>query len=73
MDISEKMIKNSLVYRGDVSRIETALKKAQEGQDITVAFLGGSITQGCNATSHDNCYAYKTYLWFKETFSNVKY
>lgn len=75
MDISEKMIKNSLVYRGDVSRIETALKKAQEGQDITVAFLGGSITQGCNATSHDNCYAYKTYLWFKETFSNsnIKY
>lgn len=72
MRISEEMINNSVVYKGDVSRIEAALMKAKEGHDIKVAFLGGSITQGCNATSHDNCYAYKTYLWFKNTFEDVE-
>lgn len=69
--ITEEMIKNSLVSKGDISRIAEVLKKAQSGQDIIVAFLGGSITQGCNATKQDDCYANRTYSWFKDTFSNI--
>ena len=69
--ITKEMIKNSLVSKGDVSRLTEVLKKAQSGQDITVAFLGGSITQGCNATRQENCYASRAYLWFKDTFSNI--
>lgn len=75
MRVDAEMIENSLVYKGDTSKIKAVLDKARRGEDITVAFLGGSITQGFNASSHENCYAYKTYLWFKETFkdSKVKY
>lgn len=69
--ITKEMIKNSLVSKGDLSRLTEVLKKAQSGQDITVAFLGGSITQGCNATRQENCYASRAYLWFKDTFSNI--
>lgn len=69
--ITKEMIKNSLVSKGDISRIAKALSKAKNVQDITVAFLGGSITQGCNATSFENCYASRTYAWFKNKFNNV--
>lgn len=33
--------------RGNLYRIERVMKKAMRGEDITVGFLGGSITQGC--------------------------
>ena len=73
--ITDEMIKNSLVSKGDIARIVQVIKKAKSGQDITVAFLGGSITQGCNASNFEQCYASRTYRWFKNTFSdiNVKY
>ena len=35
------------------------------------SILGGSITQGCNATKFEECYASRTYKWFKDTFNNV--
>ncbi len=69
---SEEMIGKSLVHKGNISKIKTVIEKADKGQDIKVAFLGGSITQGCNATSHENCYANRTYLWFKNRFKNTK-
>lgn len=69
--VSELMKENSLVSKGDTTRIINAINKAKKGEDITVAFLGGSITQGCNATSFENCYATRTYEWFKNKFSNV--
>lgn len=70
--VTTDMINNSLVSKGDVSRIERAMNKAKIGQDITIAFLGGSITQGCNATKFEDCYASRTYKWFKDKFRNVK-
>lgn len=69
--ITEEMIKNSLVSKGDVTALTKVIEKAKSGQDITIAFLGGSITQGCNATKQENCYVSKTYSWFKNTFSNI--
>ena len=73
--VTDEMIKNSLVSKGDIARIVQVIKKAKSGQDITVAFFGGSITQGCNASNFEQCYASRTYRWFKNTFSdiNVKY
>ena len=47
------------------------MNKAKSGQDITIAFLGGLITQGCNATKFEDCYASRTYKWFKDKFNNV--
>ena len=69
--ITKEMIKNSLVSKGDISRLIRVIDKAKNGQDITIAFVGGSITQGCNATTKENCYVSRTYSWFKETFKNI--
>jgi lysophospholipase L1-like esterase len=70
-NITEEMYKKSLVSKGDVSRILKLIDKAEKGEDITVAFLGGSITQGCNSTVYEKCYVELTYNWFKEKFKNV--
>ena len=69
--ITEQMLKKSLVNKGDVSRILKLIEKAEKGEDITIAFLGGSITQGCNSTVYEKCYVELTYKWFKEKFNNV--
>lgn len=69
--ITEEMLKSSLVNKGDISRILKLIEKAENGEDITIAFLGGSITQGCNSTVPEKCYVELTYKWFKEKFNNV--
>ena len=48
------------------------MKKAIQGEDITVGFLGGSITQGCNASAPETCYAYLVYQWWCEKFPKSK-
>lgn len=70
-EITEEMLKGSVINKGDVSRILKLIQKAENGEDITVAFLGGSITQGCNSTVPEKCYVELTYKWFKEKFSDV--
>lgn len=70
--LTNEIIKESLVNRGDISRILKLFKKARCGQDITIAFLGGSITQGCNSTVYEKCYVELVSKWFEEKFNNIK-
>lgn len=53
------MIDKSFISMGNPYRLKKALMKAKKGEDITVAFIGGSITQGAGATPiNTKCYAY---------------
>ncbi|MDS0524823.1 SGNH/GDSL hydrolase family protein [Clostridium sp. SHJSY1] len=70
--INEEMLKNSIINKGNVIRIKKLFNKAKSGEDIRIGFFGGSITQGCHATTHENSYANRTYKWFKEKFKDVK-
>lgn len=45
----EKMVGRSLLSVGDMTRMADVFQKAQNGEDITVAYIGGSITEGYNA------------------------
>ena len=45
----------------DLERIKSVIQRAQSGQELTIGFLGGSITQGSLATEHENTYAYRVY------------
>ncbi|WP_010677929.1 SGNH/GDSL hydrolase family protein [Bacillus timonensis] len=66
----KEMIAKSLVSKGNTLRLKNAIEKAKRGDDVTIAFIGGSITQGAGAKPiHSNCYAYKTYVQFKEKFA----
>jgi lysophospholipase L1-like esterase len=61
------MIAASLMQAGNSARLQALFKKAARGEEVTLAFIGGSITQGAGATPlPENCYARKTYEGFLE-------
>ncbi|MDO5294109.1 MAG: SGNH/GDSL hydrolase family protein [bacterium] len=72
----KKMYEKAVISKGNGRRLVKALRKAKEGQTITVGFIGGAITAGYNAIPRDeNSYAALTYKWFNNTFktAHVKY
>lgn len=73
-----KMIEKSLISTGNISRMKKAIEKAKNGEEVVIAYIGGSITEGASASSKEKNYAYLSYKYFKETFGkdggdNVKY
>ncbi len=67
----EYMIEHSFMTEGDTSRMMRVLKKAQAGEEITVGFIGGSITEGLTAGA-DKCWAKLTYNALCELFPDTK-
>lgn len=66
-----KMLERSFMNAGNTARVLKAIKKAKNGEDVTIAYIGGSITQGAGATPiNHECYAYKSYRAFSELFGN---
>lgn len=57
-----EMIARSCLSTGNNIRIKRVLQQLRDGKPTTIAFLGGSITQGAGAVpSQEMCYARKTY------------
>ncbi|MGN0464982.1 MAG: hypothetical protein ACI4F9_01365 [Lachnospiraceae bacterium] len=42
--------------QNNLTKIKSCMCKAQNGGEMTIAFLGGSITQGSLATTDENTY-----------------
>lgn len=58
----QEMLRKSLVQTGNNARLKAAIERAKRGVDITIAFIGGSITQGAGAVPiNTKCYAWKTF------------
>ncbi|MCR4732735.1 MAG: SGNH/GDSL hydrolase family protein [Lachnospiraceae bacterium] len=53
-------------------RFKRGLDKAKAGKDFTIAFLGGSITQGSLSSTEQTCYAYLVYQWMKSRFPKAR-
>ena len=74
-----EMLDKSLMNMGNNYRLKKAFEKARNGEDVTVAFIGGSITQGAGAIPiNTQCYARKTFeglcrLMGKGTDENIHY
>ncbi len=67
-DTYREMIARSLMDMGDTGRVRRAIQKARGGEPVTIAYIGGSITQGAGATPvNSECYAYKSYRDFVRT------
>ena len=73
----KNMIARSLLQTGNTFRLKKAMSRARQGEAVTVAYIGGSITQGAGATPvNTECYAYKSYCQFAERFGkgdNVRF
>lgn len=63
------MAKRSVRSTGNTRRLQQVFWRMQEGEEVTVAYLGGSITEGYLVNSVQN-YAYKTTAWLKKVFGN---
>jgi len=63
------MIERSLVQTGNLYRLQRAIEKAQRGEDVVIAYIGGSITQGAGAKPiNTESFAYRSYQAFKKRF-----
>lgn len=68
-----RMIGRSLMNLGNPARLAGAIKRAKAGEDVTLAYIGGSITQGAGATPiNTGCYAYKSCRAFADRYGNGK-
>lgn len=65
----QNMIARSLMSMGDTGRVRRAIGRARTGEEVTLAYIGGSITQGAGAVPiNTECYAYKAYKSFAKRF-----
>ena len=62
----------SLVSTGDLSRVWQVMAKAQRGEKVTVAVIGGSITQGAKATKPELRYGSLVADWWRKAFPNAQ-
>ncbi|MCM1022478.1 MAG: SGNH/GDSL hydrolase family protein [Prevotella sp.] len=69
--VSDKMYGRAIMNEGNRARLAHAMKKAMNGEDITVGVIGGSITQGSLASSTSSCYASLFYNWWMTKFPGV--
>lgn len=73
--LDQEALDQALCTVGDASLIQAKMQKALAGEEVTVAYLGGSITEGYSAGA-EKCYAKLSFEKFKEAFGggdNIKY
>lgn len=61
------------VNRGNLYRMKELMRRAERGDRITLAFLGGSVTQGSVSSQYTNCYAYLVHDWFVRRFPKTAF
>ena len=70
-----EMIARSFLSAGNNARVQSFLRRARAGEAVTVAFLGGSITQGAGAVPlQENCYARVCWEGLRRKYgTNIRY
>ncbi|MCH5333686.1 MAG: SGNH/GDSL hydrolase family protein [Agathobacter sp.] len=72
------MLNKSHTNLGNNKRLKAVIEKARAGEQITIATIGGSITEGAGAKKYQECYAYQFYDKFRQEYgkddgSNVSF
>lgn len=63
-----QMVKGGVFSTGNNARIKTALQKARAGEDVSLAYIGGSITEGGGYNPNSACYAEVSATAFAEKY-----
>lgn len=74
-EFHQAMVDRSLYSLGNTSRLKAKMAQARAGEKTTVAYIGGSITEGVG-TNAATCYARLSYEFFRDTYGtgdNVEY
>lgn len=67
----EKIIRKAMLTTGNTERFRKVFAKAAAGEEITVAYIGGSITEGYTLQPEE-CWAKLTYDWLCEKYPGTK-
>lgn len=71
--LTDTIVRRSLVSQGDTARLKAVFEKAERGEAITVAAIGGSITAGGRQTQDPaNRYIQQVAMWFERQFPKCK-
>ncbi len=66
---TSEMAKQAVLSTGNTQRIHRAIEKAQSGEEVSIVYLGGSITEGALASPQPtHCYAYLSARLFADKF-----
>ena len=63
-----EMVQRSVMQTGNRARLAAVMKKAKAKQPVTVACIGGSITQGTGASTSNESYFYRNCAWWAKAF-----
>ena len=55
-------------FHGNNAKIKSVIERAKNGEDVTLAYIGGSITEGALAVPNSNCYAQTSANYFAEKY-----
>ena len=69
----QQFYQNAILQMGNTTRLREKIAKAQRGENVRLAYIGGSITEGGRT---DTCYVSRSAKYFADTFgtgNNVKF
>ena len=61
-------LQDSVMSVGNNARLKKVIERAQNGEVITLATIGGSITEGAGASSYQECWASRFHIRFKTAY-----
>ncbi len=64
----QQAVENSVMSVGNNARLKKVIEKAQNGEVITMATIGGSITEGAGADTYQECWASQLWARLKNTY-----
>ena len=64
------MLERSVISTGNNERMKKVIEKARKGEDVTLAYIGGSITQGYNAGTTE-IFAKLSSDYFRENYATT--
>jgi hypothetical protein len=70
---NQEMLLRSIINSGDINRLKHLFSKIRNHENITIGFIGGSITQGAMATSYDRYYPAQLTTFLKKSFTETPF
>ena len=64
----QDMLKAGVLHTGNSIRLKKVVEKARAGERITLAAIGGSITEGAGASQYNDCYAKRFFRGFVDRY-----
>ena len=61
-------LKDSVMSTGNNARLKNVIARAQQGEVVTLATIGGSITEGAGASIYQECWASRFHVRFRKAY-----